>query len=351
LKKLFFTFLFSLLFAICVLSYFSEEQQKILMPLRNALVVPNTVLTPHNKIKLPEGMEYKASKSGYYVNPWQASSIVSPIAEVVLNSGCDSISLDDKNKLLSYADFFSNTVEFRMSDKTKFAVWTYPIDFTYGLKPGWISGMAQGKVAVVLAASSYCTNDSSETYETLARMAILSFKVPVNKGGVSVSVKGGKWFEEYAQVGIEPPRVLNGHNYAVYSLKNLISFDKSAQSLYSSGLNAVKENIHLYNAITWSYYDNVGTPAKYFYQLLHSRQMEKFYLITGDNVFKNYGDMFSNQLLSPFSSIYRLYLMPSRFLSILLILNTVFMFALIVLCNLYLLPYFKKSKESSGLSK
>lgn len=328
-KKIIFAAVFSFAVAVAVVSYTEKKQVDFFMPLRTFLFVPQEKVESVVPTQLPAGMPFKASKDGYYINPWQASNVVSQSAVYVLRKGCRSLVAPERTRLLEFAGFFAETVQMREHDSFDFAVWPYPISFTYGLSPGWISGMAQGNVAVVLAAASLCQPNSS--FERMARMAINSFEVPVEKGGVLFIIDEGYWYEEFAQADITPPLVLNGHIYATLALKELQEFDKRSKNLYAQGVAAVLGTIHHFDAMTWSYYDRRGNPANNIYQQpLHARQMLEMYEATGEEVFLYYHKKFSAQLMSPFSSLQRLVTNPSRFLSFLIFVNWAFVFALAI---------------------
>ncbi len=332
-KKLLIRFIVASVLAVIVVSYFEKPLVSSFMPLRELIMVPQVKVGNENKEKIDTILPYKASKDGYYINPWEASSMVNNIANNILINGCKTIVSEDKDRLKIFADYFVTNAKIREYNGLQFAVWEFPIKYTYGLNPGWLSGMAQARVAKVLYASSMCDYDTetASSYKNSYELAINSFEVAVKNGGVQVKVQGGLWFEEYAQETINPILVLNGHIYATLDLYELGQFDSRAKMLATKGLAAVKENIQYYDAITWSYYDRVKTPANNIYQQpLHARQMKELYELTGDKIYMNYHKKFQYQLYSPFSSIQRFYLNQTNFLGFLLFVNTVFFLILII---------------------
>lgn len=305
-------------------SYFEKPQIAFFTPLRNFLYIPDQAVQVESIPDLPDGMPYKASKEGYYVNPWKASSMVFKTACTVLDSDDGSIRAAERRQLIEFAGYFLNCAEIRQSNGRRFAVWPYPINFTYGVRPGWISGMAQGNIAVLLAAASLCSPEpQAASFEEYARMALTSFETIVEDGGVLVRVDGGNWYEEYAQPGVLPPQVLNGHIYALIAMDRLRKFDDRAEGLVDRGLTAIMENMHHYELLTWSYYDRVGTPANSYYQRLHARQMKTLHEMTGNEFFLSHHRKLFVQCLVPFSSLQRLTLRPSRFLIFLLVVDTI----------------------------
>jgi len=325
-------FVLSVVLAIIAVSYSEKWQVQFFTPLRDFLVVPDRNITQDDGDAVPEGFPVKASRDGYYLNPWQLASMVSPLADQVLEENCDILSVSDRSDLLEMANYFMDSVELRSSiEHGNFAVWPYPISSSYGTKPGWISGMVQARVAVLLASAARCTEGAEKIdFDALSRLAVTSLEVSVNDGGVLVSVPGGIWYEEYSQPSVRPPLVLNGHIYAVVALQKLRELDGKADALYRSGVAALLENIHYYSAVTWSYYDRLGTPANNIYQQrLHARQMWEMYELTGEGTFERYLRLFRLQRWSPFSALQRFVMRPSRFLGFLIVVNAIAFFVTI----------------------
>lgn len=317
-----------LVLAVVTVSYTEAWQVELFSPLRDRFVLSRSVLSADNTAPSPAGLELKASPDGYYVNPWQIASTVAPVAAWALSSSCVGLTDNDRQRLVETARYFAETAERRDHETTDSisAVWPYPIRFNYGLKPGWISGMVQARVAKVMAGASLCAEGAeAATWTELAKSAVDALEVKIDDGGALVTVPGGNWYEEYAQAGVDAPLVLNGHVYAVLSLERLRAFDPRAEVLFQSGISALSENLHNYNAITWSYYDQRGTPANNIYQQrLHARQMKELFELTGDPLFLKYHRVFSLQRLSPVSSLQRIATKPSRFLGFLLVINALF---------------------------
>lgn len=317
-----------LVLSVATVSYTEAWQVELFSPLRERLILSSAVVSGDSSSTSATGMELKASPDGYYLNPWQISSAVAPIAERVLLTNCAGLAPDDRRPLAETAQYFYESAEYREHTKTGAisAVWSYPIRFNYGLEPGWISGMVQARVAKVMAGAAKCAEGSEAAkFADLARLALGAFEAGIDDGGVVVAVPGGKWFEEYAQAGVAPPLVLNGHVYAVLSLEKIRALDPRAEELFHSGISALLENLHVYNAITWSYYDRRGTPANNIYQQpLHARQMQELSELTSEPIFLRYHRIFSLQRLSPLSSIQRIVTKPSRFLAFLLVVNIIF---------------------------
>ena len=127
-------------------------------------------------------------------------------------------------------------------------------------------------------------------------------------------------------------------------MKYLIPYNNQAEKLYDEGLKAIIDNIQKYDAVTWSMYDTVGTPANNVYQQkLHVRQMKELYEDTGNEIFKYYYQRFHIQEFFPFSSIQRLILQPTRVLIFIIVINAGIIFILLTLINIIFKKFNKES--------
>jgi len=156
------------------------------------------------------------------------------------------------------------------------AAYEYHFPWSYGLEPGWRSGLAQGQAISALIRYYYDTGDTSvlKLIRALERLMML----PESRGGLRVTTRdGGIWIEEYPS---NPPSlVLNGFISAVFGLyefAKLFSNDKTARSQLSAALNSIKTSLHLYDSGDWTYLDlrgeshpksNDGYALGYVYQL------------------------------------------------------------------------------------
>lgn len=60
--------------------------------------------------------------------------------------------------------------------------------------------------------------------------------------------------------------------------------------LFNQILNSLKTNLVKWDKWNWSYYDLEKNPSSYYYHLLHIKQLNILFLLTGDNFFKNVSD-------------------------------------------------------------
>lgn len=326
----------ALLIGLMAATYFELPQKQALRPLRDWVTTPSTSeFDEHVALARDLAVPLKSSSEGYYINPHQLSSLVyDDSVSVLKRKSCSVLQVERQAGLLRIAEALSSTVEHTEHGD---AVWRYPIRFAYGLAPGWLSAMAQARVAVVLKAASLCgpTEPTARRYGDLARGALGVFSRTVYQGGVVVPVgsRGGVWFEEYAQPGVQPPLVLNGHIYALLALRDLQSSDLAIplDKLVDQGITALRERIEMYDRTFWSMYDQAGTLANGNYQALHARQMGQLADWLNDPEFARYERRFTFQRLIPLSPVFRLVMQPSRFLFGIVVLDVLVAFSVLIL--------------------
>ncbi len=156
------------------------------------------------------------------------------------------------------------------------AAYEYHFPWSYGLEPGWRSGLAQGQAISALIRYHYDTGDRSvlKLIRALERLMML----PELQGGLGVTTSdGGIWIEEYPS---DPPSlVLNGCISAVFGLyeyTKLFPDNTMARDQLSAAINSIKTSLHHYDSGDWTYLDlrappypksNDGYALGYVYQL------------------------------------------------------------------------------------
>ncbi len=164
--------------------------------------------------------------------------------------------------------------------------WIAPCCFC---KPPWISGMYQG-LGLSALARAWMISKNKE-YLVTAQRALLSFEVPVSKGGVlNVDSKGFWWYDEYACT--RRANVLNGFLFALIGLYEYYdaSKDPKALVLFDNGTKTIKHYIDKYDlnflVLKWSKYDDrliLYSGPKY--HNWHVKQLIKLHEITRDKEF------------------------------------------------------------------
>ncbi len=132
-------------------------------------------------------------------------------------------------------------------------VWYYNFS-RYGLKPPWVSAMAQGEGISVLVRAWKLSQDSA--YLSQAQKALKPLLLPLERGGVRSELPDGSPFlEEYPT---NPPlHVLNGFMYTLIGLVDLgrVSKELVAPVGLDDLLDSLDKNISLWDFGSWSLYD------------------------------------------------------------------------------------------------
>jgi heparosan-N-sulfate-glucuronate 5-epimerase len=159
----------------------------------------------------------------------------------------------------------------------------------YFCKAPWISGMYQGLGLSTMVRAWMISKN--EKYLATAQRALLSFKVPVHKGGVlKVDKKGFRWYDEYACT--RRANVLNGFLFALIGIYEYydVSKDPEALVLFDNGVKTAKHYMDEYDlnllVFKWSKYDDkllfYSGPK---YHNWHVKQLLRLHEITGDKEF------------------------------------------------------------------
>lgn len=165
----------------------------------------------------------------------------------------------------------------------------------FGLKKGWISGMAQG-LGISALLRGWMISRNEEYLET-AHRALIPFKKNVVEGGVARRFEGRLlFFEEYPST--PPSYVLNGFISSMLGLRDLWVFahNQEAEALWNESIESLKAMIPKYDLGYWSRYDLSDSGinvASSFYHRYHSEQLRLMYLLTGEDLFHIYSKRFS----------------------------------------------------------
>lgn len=325
-KRILVALVVSVLLGIVATSYLGSYEEELLMPIRNLIVLGQ--LEPHATDEI--GPTVYAHGEG--INPVHIAQLARPVALEILTSpgGALDLSEEEEKRVLEVADFFVGEGQILDANGLSYEVWWYDFDYPYyGLKAPWLSGMAQGQAIEVLLAAYEITGD--ERYLETARLGANTLAVPVDEGGAAVPLEnGGIWFEEYAQARVPPPRVLNGHNFALQGLWFLCQRDADYCDLYDRGVLGVRTLLPEFDGRVWSFYDLVGTPANPKYQRIHVQQLRELAERTGDEVLSQYADRFEIQRYLPFGALFRLLHFPSRFLVLTTAMNICILFVVLM---------------------
>lgn len=315
----------SFLFSGIILSYSSYYQVKKFMPLREVVYFEGGEVSECQEKFDGYGRQYK---HGCFINPVSVSQKVLPFADKVLYGG--GLKREEETKLKGALDALLENAETRMVEGKEALLLPYNFSWPkYDLKPGWVSGMAQGHAIEVSVAMYRVTGE--QKYLRLARKFANAFRIDYEEGGVTVRTQSGVWFEEYAQAGKEPSYALNGHIFAIEGLARLSSHTDSFDRILHRAILATKARVEMYDASWWSRYDLRGTPANQKYHHIHIQQLHWLGTEWGIPELEDMGRKFLWQQVAPFSSFYRVFVYPNRFLVFLFGVNFLFVFFVLYL--------------------
>lgn len=174
-----------------------------------------------------------------------------------------------------------------------------PHDFamphTYALSPGWLSSMAQGQAASLLARLHLETGDADQG--AAARRALGPLGVPAHEGGVLTDLGGGPFFEEYPTA--PSSLVLNGEIFTLWGVRDVAIGLKDAEA--AEQLRAATEtlaaNLDRWDTGYWSRYDLFPHPipnvASGSYHHLHITQLRAMSMISPEAAFGRVAERFS----------------------------------------------------------
>lgn len=162
------------------------------------------------------------------------------------------------------------------------------------VKAPFTSGMTSGRAIEAFCYAFHQSKDSS--YLQQARTLIKGFYLPIQEGGFTYKEPNGWWYEEIADAGLQTPRILDGHIYAIWGVRTywLQTKEDSAAKVMNLGLNALKYHLPGYDAGNGKiYYDVSHKPADKKYRKILLSQMKQLYEATGDEAFLNYYNKWS----------------------------------------------------------
>ena len=149
------------------------------------------------------------------------------------------------------------------------------------------SAMSQGEAISVLARAWKLFHN--EKYIRTAEKAYNLMVTPVENGGTAYfRNNGGIYLEEFPT--IRKNTILNGWIFALFGIHDLcLATDNEVYKKYfNQSYQTLLNNLHIFDAGFWSYYDEKKAVASPFYHNLHISQLEALYLVKNDEKTKNY---------------------------------------------------------------
>lgn len=163
------------------------------------------------------------------------------------------------------------------------------------------SGMTSGRAIEVLLKAFLLTGDS--LWLTRAGQLVKGYDLPIEAGGFTYKEPQGWWYEEIADTGMQTPRILDGHIFALAGLYEYYhqTNDPLALQYFNNGLKALKQALPGFDRNDGKVgYDVYGKIADDNYHPLLVKQMNGLWQMTGDSTFLYYFNKWNEPLAKPY---------------------------------------------------
>jgi heparosan-N-sulfate-glucuronate 5-epimerase len=258
------------------------------------------------RLRLEVGTRFdRSSRRGYYIDlsskavqgTWPPSWLGAgfghvPLAQLGLGHFERFAATGDEQQLARARIAGDHLVSTQVTEPgPQFGGWrhTFPYVHRAPLRPPWLSAMAQGEAASLLARLAAETGD--DRYAEAGLSALRPMSVPVSSGGVLGELAGQPFLEEYPSA--PQSHVLNGAIFALWGIRDvaLIGGDTDVEQLHSDVLTALIGTIALFDTGRWSRYDLFPDPpqnvSSSFYHHLHLSQLKALHSLYGAPEFGN----------------------------------------------------------------
>lgn len=178
------------------------------------------------------------------------------------------------------------------------ALW-FPYDFDYvmhgqyQLSAPWYAGMAQGMALSVFTRMYEVTGEEKWAHAAHEVFASFTQDAPEDRMFLVPDEDSNLWFEEYVHPGYPESRVVNGHMYAMWGLRDYaLEFDsEEAELLFDAGATTMANTFDQWRVEDGiSFYcagpictENAWQPANYHRGVIY--QLQELALMTGDRTF------------------------------------------------------------------
>ena len=184
---------------------------------------------------------------------------------------------------IKYKQLFMRTVDWALANQEEGGAWnTFSI---VNIAPPY-SSMAQGEGASLLARAYMETRDLK--YLQAAKRAIDCMCRSIADGGCTQYSGRKMWFKEY----IEKPVVLNGWIFSIWGLYDYYkaSGDARYKQSLDNAVNALEQDLALFDCSYWSKYDMGNKLSSPFYHRLHVAQLKVMYELFDRKTFLDYAN-------------------------------------------------------------
>ena len=172
--------------------------------------------------------------------------------------------------------------------------WVFPfVNEHFSAPVNWYSAMTSGRILGLLVRAHALTGE--DRYLNTAVKVMKKLTLARQLGGMTTYCDDGTaWLEEYVYPGCDSFKVLNGHIFALAGVYDYVQYtgNKDASIFLDKCINAVKENLDLFDAGYLSFYSEKrpGDKPRFFaerggYNIIHIQQLLWLYKITNQECF------------------------------------------------------------------
>jgi len=220
-------------------------------------------------------------------------------ATIVCNYALNYLAMNQKDSFFNCVHWLEKNLTHRAGAAFYDFNWQQPWYDSVGVP--FTSGMTSG-LAISVFTSAYQLTHQPRYLENI-RSLCRGFYLNISKGGFTIDVNNGWWYEEIADTAMHTPMILDGHIYALLGVYRYweISHDDTARMIFDKGVAALQQYLPAYDAGDgWAYYDKYHKKADKKYQHILMNQMKQLGEITGIPLFITY----EQKWRKPFAPLY-----------------------------------------------
>ena len=216
----------------------------------------------------------------------QGEDILFPVAIFQYALGCWDLYLLKKEE--KYRKKFLYCAEWTLKTQEATGAWN---NFFFAYPEHPYGAMAQGEATSVLVRAWSLTKD--DNYLSAAKRAIDFMLKPVEQGGTSKYNSGDLVLLEYTHLSA----VLNGWIFSLFGLYDicLACSETKYEEALNKTLRTLEKTLDKFDRSYWSNYDLDNHIASPFYHHLHVAQMKALHLITGKQIYADYGEKWKTE--------------------------------------------------------
>jgi hypothetical protein len=168
-------------------------------------------------------------------------------------------------------------------DRGSFMVFHHDFpESTYQLRPPWRSALAEAFSGMFLIVHGKSIGD--ERLTNCGVKHLRSLTIPVSEGGLKSD--DSAVFLEYVDYERNRtfPIILNGHLYCMITLLNASKMldMPELRVAFDQALSELRGLLPVFDGPFFSYYDDYGNPATFFYHRIHVHLLDTLYDLTGE---------------------------------------------------------------------